>query len=371
MHDFVLKEIVNSNLKKELENVGFDKSYAKFAVDKFRYKNIKIFDLTCAQANILKQTALSVGADCATHKSVIEGKIEKSDCILGASVSQIKKIAQKLQAQPFGLKKLGEMLEKFDTSKTAKTKIVGVLNLTKDSFSDGYFEYDDAIEHLKELEDADIIELGAESTKPYSHPVPDDAQLERILPVLKYLNGKTVSIDTRSSKVAEECLKCGAQIINDVSGFDFDPNMPDIIAKYGAKVVIQHSKGAPETMQDNPQYDNLIEEIYMSLKNKIDLAVSRGIDRENIIIDVGLGFGKKREDNFELIKRIEEFYSLGCPVMLGISRKSFLGCDDNLTRDIFTVALNTLAIERKVDYIRVHNVKLHKKLIEILNLFSS
>ena len=144
MHDFVLKEIVNSNMEKELENVGFDSSYAKFAVDKFRYKNIKIFDLTCAQANILKQTALSVGADCATHKSVIEGKIEKSDCILGASISQLKKTAQKLQAQPFGLKQLGQQLEKFDTSKTAKTKIVGVLNLTRDSSSDGYFEYEDA-----------------------------------------------------------------------------------------------------------------------------------------------------------------------------------------------------------------------------------
>ena len=144
--------------------------------------------------------------------------------------------------------------------------------------------------------------------------------------------------------------------------------MADVIAKYGVKIIIQHSKGDPQTMQDNPVYENLMDEIYLKLKEKVDFALSKGIKKENIIVDPGIGFGKTREDNFEILKRIEEFNGLGCEIMLGLSRKSLLGMKDetNEMKDIFTVALNTLAVENKVDYIRVHNVSLHKKLLEVL-----
>ncbi len=375
MHDFVLKEIITDNLEKELEDVGFDKSYIRKACGKFVYKNIKIFNLTPAQANILKQTALSVGADCATHRECITAKVEKSDCILGGSLSQFEKIAKKLSGQPFGLKKLGELILQFKSNKSGRCKIVGILNLTQNSFSDGgeFYEFDRAIEHLNEMikEGADIIDIGAESTKPYSTPVSAEAQLEKLIPVLDYIKKNDIkipiSIDTRSSVVAEECLKSGAQIINDVSGFEYDEKMPDVIAKYNAKVIIQHTKGTPENMQDAPVYKNLMDEIYMSLKNKIDLALSKGVKRENIIIDPGIGFGKTREDNFEIISRIEELYGLGCPVMLGISRKSLLNMPDagNDLKDIYTVALNFLAVNKKVDFLRVHNVKLNKILLEI------
>lgn len=377
MHDFILKEIVTYDLIKEIESVGFDKSYSHVACDKFEYKNIKIFDLSPAQANILKQTALSQGADCATHKETITGKIEKTDCILGGSVAQIKKIAEKLAKQPFELKNLGRMLlQHLHHSVSGKTKVVGILNLTKNSFSDGgkFYEFDKAITHLNEMinDGADIIDIGAESTKPYSKPVGADEQLEHLIPVLEYINKNNinipVSIDTRSSKVAHECLKLGVDIINDVSGFDYDLKMPEVIAKFNAKVIIQHSKGSPENMQDNPVYKNLIDEIYLGLKNKMDFAVSKGICRENIIIDPGIGFGKTREDNFEIIKRIEEFYGLGCPVMLGLSRKSLLNMQDKdiFTRDIFTVALNTVPVFKKLDFIRVHNVKLNKYLVDLI-----
>lgn len=376
MKDFILKEIKADDMQNELETIGFDKSYRSVAALKFKYKNIKIYSLSAPQANILKQTALSLGADCATHRETITGKIEKSDCILGGSISQLKKIADNLCRQPFGLKILGEKIAGIvEMTKPKNIKIVGILNLTPDSFSDGgeFLNYDKAKEHLQYMIEsgADIIDIGAESTKPFSTPVSADAQIERLFPILDFVKEQNInipiSIDTRSSKVAQECIKAGAMIINDVSGFDFDDKMADVVSKYGVKVIIQHSKGTPQNMQKNPQYESLIDEIYLKLKEKIDYAISKGIKRENIIIDPGIGFGKTREDNFEIIKRIEEFYALGCEVMLGLSRKSLLDMADssNDMKDIFTVALNTLAIERKVDYLRVHNVKLHKTLLEV------
>lgn len=377
MHDFVFKEIKNSNIKTELSKIGFDKSYIHKACEKYVYKNIKIFSLTPAQANILKQTALSVGADCATHREVITGRVEKSDCIVGATLSQIKKIAEKLQFQPFGLKELGEKLDEFCKTQTQyETKIVGILNITDNSFSDGglYNDFEKSKEHLLQMieEGADIIDIGAESTKPYSSAVEPDKQIEKLLPVVEFAKGKIpVSIDTRSAEVAEECIKAGAEIINDVSGFDYDKNLVDVIAKYEVKIVIQHSNGTPENMQDAPVYENFVDEIYFDLKRKINFAISKGVKKENIIIDPGIGFGKTRENNFEIIKRLEELKGLGCPVMLGISRKSLLNManEDNHTKDIFTTALNALAVEHGADYLRVHNVKMHKQLLSLLENF--
>ena len=403
MHDFILREIKDTDIEKEINTIGFDKSYSHKAKEKFEYKNIKIYSLTPAMANILKQTALSVGCDCATHREVITGKIENSNCILGGSVSQIKKIAEKLKFQPFGLKELGKKLEKISHSEAINrrffanaqndaaeesqhstllhnfanrrgTKLVGILNLTTNSFSDGgmYNDFEKAKEHLLELisDGADIIDIGAESTKAYSSPVSPKEQLEKLLPIIDFAKNKTtISIDTRSAIVAEECINAGANIINDVSGFDYDEKMVDVIAKHNIPIIIQHSQGTPETMQNSPHYNNLIEDIFLNLKQKIDFAHSKNI--KNIIIDPGIGFGKTKEDNFEIIKRIEEFQSLNCPIMLGISRKSLLDMPnaDNLAKDIYTTAINALAIERNVDYIRVHNIKMHRKLIDLMDMF--
>lgn len=385
MSEFILKD-VNSDFEKELESIGFDKTYLLKAVDKFRYKNIKIFDLSLPQANILKQTAISVGADCAVHRETITCKIENTDCLLGGSFSQLKKIAQKLKKQPFKLSKLGELIEhnldfklvpiniKEKTFDFTRPYLVGVLNLTKDSFSDGgdYFDFERATERLRELisEGADIIEFGAESTKPFSSPVADEVQLEKLLPILDFVNTHKIkipiSIDTRSANVAKMCVEFGADIINDVSGMEFDPEMVKVLAEMNVPVIIQHSKGTPETMQVEPEYDNLIDEIYLYLKQKTDFAVQNGIRPENIIIDAGIGFGKTKEHNFEIIKHIDEFSALNYPIMLGVSRKNLLGLADepNEVKDIFTLALNA-TLMNKINFIRVHNVKLHKKLLQI------
>lgn len=384
MDDFILKD-VNSNIESELEKIGFDKAYQSKAADKFRYKNIKIFSLSVPQANILKQTAISVGADCAVHRETITAKIEKTDCMLGGSFSQLKKIAAKLRKQPFRLAKLADLIENNLSAKLApikiknaifdftRTYIIGVLNLTQNSFSDGgeFFEFEQAKQHLLEMieDGADIIELGAESTKPFSTEVSANAQLEKLLPILNFIKENNIkipiSIDTRNSEVAQKCLESGADIINDVSGFDYDKKIADAIAKNNAIAIIQHCKGTPENMQIEPKYENLMDEIFLSLKQKTDFAIDSGIKKENIIIDAGIGFGKTKEHNLEIFNRIQELYSLQFPVMLGVSRKSFLGLtqESNEIKDIYTLAANSVLIDKNINFIRVHNVKLHKGLL--------
>lgn len=379
MHDFLIKEISNSDIEKELVKIGFDKTYTNKAKDKFEYKNFKIFNLNCAQANILKQTALTVGADCGTHREVITGKIEKSCVILGGSISQLQKIGQKLQFQPFGLKHLGEKLQSINKLKYPKrTQFMGVLNITTNSFSDGgdFLDFENAKKHLNQLiiDGADIIDIGAESTKPYSKPIPSEEQLKRLVPILEYIKLKEIktpiSIDTRNAEVAQKCIDFGVSIINDVSGFDFDKKMADVITNNPQiKIILQHSQGTPETMQDAPHYENLMDEIFINLKTKIDFALSKGIKKENIIIDPGIGFGKTKAHNMEILKRWQELKTFGCPILIGLSRKSLLGMPEatNEEKDIYTLALDSVLITQKIDYIRVHNVKLHKTFQDMLN----
>lgn len=386
MKDFVLKD-VNCDIESELEKIGFDKTYFAKAADKYRYKNIKILKLSVPQANILKQTAISVGADCAVHRETITGKVEFTDCILGGSFSQLKKIAQKLKKQPFSLSKLADLIEnnldfKFAPIKLKETVLdfsspylVGVVNLTQNSFSDGgdFYNFDDSIMQLNKLieDGADIIELGAESTKPFSSAVCDEIQLEKLLPILKHIKENDIktpiSIDTRSSAVARACVLAGADIINDVSGGDCDKDMFKTIEELNVPIVIQHSKGTPENMQINPVYENLIDEIFCALREKIILAVDSGIKLQNIIVDPGIGFGKTKEQNFEIIKHIDEFSSLLCPVMLGVSRKSLIAVEDNSneSKDIYTLAINSRLLDKNVSFFRVHNVKLHRQLLAL------
>lgn len=377
MRDFIIKELSNSNLEQELIEIGFDKTYTHNACHKFEYKNYKIFNLTAAQCNILKQTALSVGADCATHREVITGKVELSNCILGGSISQLNKIADKLKFQPFNLKELGiNILSAISPKKDNKTLIMGILNITTNSFSDGgeYYEYDASIKHLHQLIDdgADIIDIGAESTKPYSKEVPPEKQLEKLIPILTYIKENPlsipISIDTRSSIVANKCIELGTNIINDVSGFDYDNNMVDVISKTGVKIIIQHSKGTPDTMQISPVYENLMDEIYLNLRNKVNYAISKGIPAENIIIDPGIGFGKTKEQNFEILTRWQELETIGCPVLIGLSRKSLLDMPNasNEEKDLYTLALNSRLMQDNIDIIRVHNVKIHKEFQKII-----
>jgi dihydropteroate synthase len=260
-------------------------------------------------------------------------------------------------------------------------KIMGILNVTPDSFSDGNEKLDLEERFIlaeKMINDgADIIDIGGETTKPYSDETPANIELDRVLPILKKIKNKypniTISIDSRKAEVVNECLKHNADIINDVSGLQFDKEIANIVSKYNASLVIMHSKGEPKYMQNNPVYDNVVVDVFDFLKEKIDYAKSKGI--EKIICDVGIGFGKKLEHNLELLKNINYFEKLAVPMLLGISRKRFIGeitkIEKPIDRDFATMIYHTLLLkEKSINIIRVHNVPLAmqmKKIYEFNN----
>ena len=367
MNDFVIKTLTTDDIELELEKIGFDVAYRAKASDKFKYKTFKVFDLTLPQANILKQTALSFGADCGVHREVLTNKIDKTDVILGGSFSQLKKISDKLKLQPFSLKDLATKIDSLLICVPRRTKLVGILNITPDSFSDGgkYFDTKKAIEHVSNLiqDGADIIDIGAESTRPGAVDIAPQEQISRLKPLLKELPEFLYSIDTRSSEVAEFALDNGIQIVNDVSGLDFDKKMIDVVSKYQSGLVIQHSG---RNIADICNYKDVVEEVWKSLYKKAEYANLKNV--KNIILDIGIGFGKTKEDNFELLNRIDEFFTLNYPLMVGVSRKSILGItdNDNDLKDALSSAISYPLMQKGVDYLRVHNVKLHKQLLNLV-----
>jgi len=257
-----------------------------------------------------------------------------------------------------------------------KPLIMGILNVTPDSFSDGgkYFSKDLALDHALKMidEGADIIDIGGESTRPGSDPVSLDEELERTIPVIKKLkslrNDIVISIDTTKSKVAEQALNNGASIINDISGLTFDDKMIIVAKQFNAGEISRHIKGNPKTMQQNPYYENVVKEVYDFLDSQSKKVFQNGV--EKIIIDPGIGFGKRVEDNFTLIKNLETFQSIGYPIMIGLSRKSFIGQTLELEindRDIATVILEAISVIKSARIIRTHNVKYCHQMVKLVN----
>ncbi|MDZ7330834.1 MAG: dihydropteroate synthase [candidate division KSB1 bacterium] len=249
---------------------------------------------------------------------------------------------------------------------SARTHIMGILNVTPDSFSDGgeYFEPDRAIARGMELarQGADIIDVGAESTRPGAEPISAEEEIARLLPVIRGLANLVdvpISVDTYKAPVAEAALHAGANMINDISGLRFDPDMKFVVARFQVPVVLMHIKGQPKNMQQDPHYDDVIGEICDYLAESIEMALAAGIPRDRIIIDPGIGFGKRLMDNYEIIRRLKEFSRLECPILVGPSRKSFIGKVLNLPPDQRlegTIAAVVVAIQNGAHIIRVHDV---------------
>jgi dihydropteroate synthase len=253
---------------------------------------------------------------------------------------------------------------------------MGILNVTPDSFSDGekYYSTNDAVEHALNMIDdgADFIDVGGESTRPGSEAVNLDVELNRTIPVIKQIKSLRkdilISIDTTKSEVAKQALDNGASIINDISGLTFDEKMIDVAKEYSAAVIIMHIKGNPKTMQQNPYYDDVVKEVYSFLSSQSKRAFQNGIDK--IIIDPGIGFGKRIDDNFILISNLNEFQTIGYPVMIGLSKKSFIGKTLDLEideRDVATVILETVSVLKSARIIRTHNVKYCNQMVKLLS----
>jgi dihydropteroate synthase len=254
-----------------------------------------------------------------------------------------------------------------------RTWIMGILNVTPDSFSDGglYFEKEKAISRGLELaaEGADIIDVGGESTRPGSEPIPVQEELRRVIPVISSLRKKTdtlISVDTIKSEVAEAAIEAGADIINDISSFCFDSGMASLAAQKEAPVILMHMKGTPKTMQINPSYKDLLSEIKSFLKEKLEIARVSGIKKEKIIIDPGIGFGKNPNDNLTLLNNLPFLEELERPILVGVSRKSYIGNILNSPpqeRIEGTIASAIISIIRGAHILRVHDVSTVKRAV--------
>lgn len=254
--------------------------------------------------------------------------------------------------------------------------VMGILNVTPDSFSDGgrYFNRTEAVIHgIKMLsKGADIIDIGGESTRPGSESISAFEEMNRVIPVLEGILKKmpeaVISVDTTKSKVAAEALKRGALIINDISGGTFDPELMSIVREYKAAIIIMHIKGTPRDMQVNPVYENLIEDVLSFLKKQARKAEKHGISK--IIIDPGIGFGKTFEHNLTIIKELKRFQETGYPVMIGVSRKSFIHKiigDITEDRDVATAVVNAIAVKNGATFLRTHNVEYGLQVCRLLN----
>ena len=253
--------------------------------------------------------------------------------------------------------------------------IMGILNLTPDSFSDGgqFFTIQSAVDQAKRLEDqgADILDIGGESTRPYSQVVSQTEELSRVVPILERLQGKVsipISIDTTKADVASAAIDLGAEIINDVSGLETDPAMIQIASARRTGVCVMHTQGTPQTMQDNPAYTNVVVDIVGYLKGRDRWLMERGIAPERICIDPGIGFGKSHTHNMELIQRASEFHTIGRPVLIGHSRKGFIAKvlgNKDIDRCFGTVGVSLALALQRIQILRVHDVAANKQALQL------
>jgi dihydropteroate synthase len=368
--------------ERELKSIKVDPAGIGMMSGKMQTRCIKLSRLQCRQANILKQEMLALGGDAAVARGTVACSIDATDLILIGTDKQLHRLCSKLAPQPFGLPALAAELSLVlahaavppQIWKTAQRElslerplIMGILNVTPDSFSDGnrYLDPQRAMERALAMaeEGADIIDIGGESTRPGAEPVSDADEIERVVPVIYALADKIrcpISIDTWKSSVARAAMAAGAEIINDISGFTFDPLMSAVAAQSNAGVVLMHTRGTPREMQSNTEYGDLIGEIVHVLRNSVALACDAGIDRQRIAIDPGIGFAKNAEQNLEILRRLREFGCLGLPVLAGPSRKSFIG--RTLVREtdqcLFgTAATVALAVANGASILRVHDVR--------------
>ena len=385
MKKLYLQELNNYDAGKELEKIGFDSLYLNSAKRKYEFKTLKFCKLKAIEANILKQTALSLSSDCAVHRNVILNAEGEFDCLISASISTFLKIAEKLKLQQFRLKEIAQLIEENilsnDKEKILKIRgkelnfskekyLMGILNITPDSFSDGgkYFSHEKAEEQFKSLimQDADIIDIGAQSTKPNFKEIPATEEIERLNLLFKspeYINSNIIkSIDTFNYQTAQFALNNGCDIINDISGFK-DKNMIQLAADYKTPLILMFN----QKMQEKSNLDTF-SQMYEFFLRKIDELINANIDKNKIIIDCGFGFFDNNAENIKILSQLANLQALNCPILLGISRKSFIN-NLNIFSDLDNASmLISSKYIQDINILRVHDVKTHK---EMLNLYKT
>jgi len=370
-----------SDAENELWRIGVDPGGIGMMAPKMLQRCMHLTGLQCHQANILKQEMLSLGGDAAVARGTVACSIEKTDVILIGTDKQLQILCSKLAAQPFGLPSLAAEIKhalarvktgqpSWRTSRSelslARPLIMGILNVTPDSFSDSthYLDPHHAVERALEMveQGADIIDIGGESTRPGGQSVSEEVELQRVVPVIRLLANRVscpISVDTWKSGVAQEAIDAGAEIINDISGLTFDSKMAQVASRTAAGVVLMHTRGTLGTMHNATSYHDLMGEITQELSAAIEQAIAAGIKRECVAVDPGIGFSKDSQGNLEILRRLRELTTLGSPLLVGTSRKSFIG--KTLGRDASkrmpgTAATVALAVANGASILRVHDV---------------
>jgi dihydropteroate synthase len=372
-----------AEIARELESTDSDPEGVGIMVRKARIYAVRLEDVPLKAAPLLKQELLAVGGDAAHARGVADHSVASSSAVLLATWGQYQHLLPKLRRQPFGLRELADEVERALRSYAgrgppelagahralalaARPQVLGVVNVTPDSFSDGgkFLEPAAAVAHAEQLvaEGADAIDLGAESTRPGAVPVSPDAEWARLDPVLSAAVRRLhvpLSVDTRHAEVARKAIDAGADIINDVEGLR-DPQMRRVVANGGAAAVVMHMRGTPPTMQQETSYDDVRREVYRRLATSLELAEQDGVAADKLAVDPGLGFGKTPEQSLELLAHVGELRSLGRPVLVGASRKSFLGWAtgeaEPRARVDAGVAAALYAAEHGVAIVRTHDV---------------
>lgn len=363
--------------KAALKALGVESGGIRIMVKKMELLYFFIKELKTPAANILKQDALSIGADLAVPGGVILCEKPTYDCILIGTRKHMEVLSKKELAQPFGLKAVATELEKFLSVKTYPTKIMGVINANDDSFFAGSrFQAEDAIKQINKMIDdgAGIIDIGAVSSRPGAKEVSAEEELERIKPICdiikfeKLYEKVTFSVDSATPSVVEYALEKGFALINDITGAS-DEAIIKLAVKYEAKLCIMHMQGTPQTMQKNPEYDDVMVEISRFFEERLAKCEALGLSSENIILDVGLGFGKTLEHNLTLIKNMQHFTVFGCEVLVGASRKSTIDkiipstVEERLPG---TLVIHLKAVENGASIVRCHDVKEHQQALSVL-----
>jgi len=391
MNDFGIRYLHLTSEKEALDalkRADVDPYGIQAMLPKMFHLNIVLDGLECRVANIIKQEMLSLGGDAAVARGTVACSVARSDVILMGTLKQMQRFAEKISAQPFGLSGISERIREIlknvfvdsfllrtsrrEMNLGERTLIMGILNVTPDSFSDGgrFDSPEKAVEEGIRMaeEGADILDIGGESTRPGSDPVSPEEEMRRVIPVIRALALRTdlpLSVDTMKVSVARKALGEGAEIINDVSAMSSDEAMAKVVADAGAAVVLMHMRGMPKSMQAGDLgYHSLRGEIIAYLRKRIERAGDVGIDPTQIMVDPGLGFGKTAADNMRLISHLSEFKVLGRPILVGASRKAFIGRVTGGTpaeRDEGTAAAVTAAILNGGQVIRVHDVAMMKK----------
>jgi len=368
---------------REMRRIGVCDGGVDAMVGKATTLVIKVAGATVPAAHVLKQQMLSLGGDAAVAKDVITHAVDSTDVLIMGTRNQIRSLAGKLGWQPFGLPELGKALTSLlatleDTHTRSlrarehvidvggRTQVMGILNVTPDSFSDGgsFATPSSAVEHALRMidEGADIIDVGGQSSRPGSEEVEESEELSRTIPVIEKLRAEwkgPVSIDTYRSRVAEAALEAGASIVNDITAFTAEPSIANVAARFDAACVLMHMQGTPATMQLEPRYDDLMGEIAAFLGAAVERAVSAGIGSDQIAVDPGIGFGKTTEHNLAILRRLPELSVIGMPILIGTSRKAFIGKVLDLPveqRLEGTLATAAYAVVQGARILRVHDV---------------